>query len=153
MSARPARVAAGRAGHAVQQQVQLGFERGERPAGQQHRRGVEFQVEPVQLERDPLIGRRGLDGLVARQRPGRAVNQEQLGLGAHGDRTSPEAGLFQQLPERGQAFLEPVPEARVVGLAELLFLYPCSHDGISSWGRWPTPRIRRPVRTAGRTRT
>jgi hypothetical protein len=51
-------VTAGRAGDAVQQQVQLGLESGERPAGQPDRRGIEFQVEPVQLGRDPRVSRR-----------------------------------------------------------------------------------------------
>ena len=123
MSASRPAWSAGRVGHAVKQHVQLASERGERPAGQRDRRGVEFQVEAVQLHGDPRIGHRGTDGLVVRQRPGRAVDQEQLELGTDGGGAGPEAGPFQQLPERGQAFLEPLPEARVVALVELFFVY------------------------------
>jgi hypothetical protein len=61
-------------GHVIKQHVQLAPERGERAAGQRGGRGVEFQVEPVQLDDDPRIGRGGADGLVEPQRPGRAVD-------------------------------------------------------------------------------
>jgi hypothetical protein len=46
-----------------------------------------------------------------RQRPGRAVDQEQFELGANGGGADPEARPFKQLPKRGQAFLEPFGEA------------------------------------------
>jgi len=61
------------------------------------------------------------------QWPGRAVDQEQLELGTYSGGACPEAGPFQQLPEPGQAFFEPLPEARVVALVELCFVYAGSH--------------------------
>ena len=67
-------------------------------------RGVELQVAAVQLHSDPGIGHRGTDGLVAGQRTGRAVDQEQLKLGTYRGGTGPEARQLEELRERGQAF-------------------------------------------------
>ena len=96
-----------------------------------------------------------------------AVDQEQLELGTDGGGAGPEAGPFQQLPERGQALFEPLPEVRVVALVELCFGYVGSHGRLTVLGRAAAAgcgspprfegpsgaRIRRPVSTAGRTRT
>jgi hypothetical protein len=117
----------GGGGDVVQQQVQLAAERGERAARQRGRRGVEFQVELVQLDGDPRIGRLGTDGLVAWQRPTRAVDQEQLQLGTDRGRAGPETGTFQQLPQRAQALREPFGEAQVITLIEQFLIYLGSH--------------------------
>ena len=66
-----------------------------------------------------------------RQRPPRAVNQEQLQLGADRDGTGTESRPVQQLAERGQAFVQPLGEARVVALAELFPIYLGSNRRIS----------------------
>ena len=101
---------AGRVGHPIEQEIRVAPERGERPTSQQGRRGVEFQVTAVQLHGDPGIGHRGTDGLVAGQRTGRAVDQEQLKLGTY-LAGGPEARQLEELRERGHAFPEPLGKA------------------------------------------
>ena len=116
----PAVVRPGRVADPGQEQAELAGQRGERASGQRHRRGVQLQVVPVELEGDPGIGGQGADGLVPRQRPGRVVDQAHFELGADRDRASAEAGPGEQLLKVGQALLEPFPEPGVVALAELL---------------------------------
>jgi hypothetical protein len=79
---RPAPVRAGRVRDPPNQQSQLLVERGKRTAGQRRWRGVQLQVEPVQLDVDAGVGRGGSDRLVVLEWPGRAIDQEQLQLGA-----------------------------------------------------------------------
>jgi hypothetical protein len=117
----------GGGGNMVKQHVQLAAERGERTARQRGWRGIEFQVELVQLDGDPRIGRCGTDGLVARQRPARAIDQEQLQLGADRSGADPETGPFQQPPQRAQAFPQPFGEVQVIALGELFPIYLGSH--------------------------
>jgi hypothetical protein len=102
-----------------------------------------------------------------RQWPGRAVDQEQLELGTDSGWADPEAGPFEQLPERGQAFFEPFGEAGVVALVEFFLVYVGSDGRTSpSWaaaapgcglprrcGEPLAAEIRRPVSAAGRMRT
>jgi len=123
-------------GYSIKQQAQLVPERRERTAGQQDRSGVEFQVAAAQLKRDPRVGRRRADRLVVRQRPGRAVDQEQLKLGAYRGGASSESRPFEQLPECEQAVLEPLPEARIIALIELSLSMPVPMAGppSSSYG-------------------
>ena len=97
---RPAPVRPGRLRDAPKQQPQLLAERREGLAGQQRRGGVQLQVEPVQLQVDAGVGRSRADRLIVLQRPGRAIDQEQLQLGAQRDRTHPEARPLEQLAER-----------------------------------------------------
>ena len=52
----PAPVRPGRVADSGQELTELTGERGERASGQHGRRGVQLQVEPVQLEGDPGIG-------------------------------------------------------------------------------------------------
>src|SRR5262249_57348228 len=89
---------------------------------------LELQVEAVQLDGDPRVAHRGTDGLVMWQRPGRSVDEEQFQLGAGSGRAGAESGPFQQLPERGQAFLKPLGEALVIAVAELFLVDVGSHD-------------------------
>ncbi len=98
------RMMPGGGGHLIQRRVQLAAQRRERTARRRGRRGVQFQAELVQLHGDPRVGRRGTDGLVARQRRARAVDQEQLQLGTGRGRADPGTGPFQRLPRRAQAF-------------------------------------------------
>ena len=78
-----------------------------------------------------------------------------------------KAHYVRVLPECGQAFVQPFGETQVVALGELFPGYLGSHRRTSPSGRAAAPRsgspprldapagaeIRRPVRTAGRTRT
>ena len=167
----PAMVRPGRGIDPVQQRAELTGQRGERAASQQRGRAVQLQVEAVELDGDAGVGGQGPDGLVQRQRPGRAVDQEQLELGADRDRARPEAGPGEQLTQVGQAALEPLGEASVIALAELLPGDLLSHgrpastpargsagrsapragSGCSgSWLRVPTPAAA--ARAAGRAR-
>ena len=116
----PAVVCPGRGVGPGQELAELAGQRGERVSGQRHRRGVQLQVVPVELERDPGVGGQGADGLVPRQRPGRVVDQAHFELGADRHRAGAEAGPGEQPPQVGQALLEPFPEPGVVALAELL---------------------------------
>jgi hypothetical protein len=65
----------------------------------------------------------------------RAVDEEQFELGTDRGGTGVEAGPFQQLPERGQAFPEPFGEARVIADGP----YPFAVEGPGCASRLPTP--------------
>ena len=94
----PAVVRPGRRADPVQQRAELTGQRGERAARQQRGRTVQLQVEAVQLDGDPGVGGQGADGLVQRQRPGRAVDQEHLELGADRGRARPKPGRPSSCP-------------------------------------------------------
>jgi hypothetical protein len=98
--------------------VQLAGEGGEGPALQGRRGEVQLQVEPVDLQHHPRVGRLGPDRLVARQRPGLAVDQEQLQLRPDRGRTGPEAGALQQPVQGEQALVEAPLEAAVIHRVE-----------------------------------
>jgi hypothetical protein len=112
----------GRVSDPAEQQAQFLPQRRKRVAGQQRRGGVQFQVEPVQLNGDAGIADSAADRLVTQQRPGHLIDQEQFQLGAKGDRAHPKAGPLQQPPERGQALGESPLEADVVSLIEALLV-------------------------------
>jgi hypothetical protein len=59
--------------------------------------------------------------------PGRAINQAKLQLSAKRKGADPETRPLQQLVERRQALLEPLPEAGLVGLVECLTVDARSH--------------------------
>ncbi len=105
-----------------EQAARLLPQRGKRAAGQRRRRRIQLQVEPVQLQVDAGIGRRGADRLVSRERPSHLIDQEQLKLSAKRGRTHPEARPLQQPAQRRQALPEPLPKARVVELVERLLV-------------------------------
>ena len=123
----PAAVRAGRPRDRAEQQAKLLLERGERAAGQQHRRGVELQVEPVQLDVDPRVGGGSADGKVHGQRTAVEIDQDELKLGADAGGTQSEIRAGDQLPKLGQAFLEAHPKAPVLVVLKGIFLDVPSH--------------------------
>ena len=93
----PAAVRPGRVTGPGQEQVQLAGERGERAAGQRHRRGVQLQVVAVELDGDPGVGGQSRTAWFSGSGWACVIDQEQLELGADRDRAGPEAGPPEQL--------------------------------------------------------
>ena len=102
--------------------VELAGHGRERPTGQWRRGQVQLEVEPVDLQHHPRVGRLRPDLLVAGQGTALAVDQAQLQLGSDGDLAGAEAGPLQQPLQRHQALLQPHLEAPVVGGVEALAL-------------------------------
>ena len=138
----PAAVPGGGPAHDPEGLVQLAGERGEGPADQRRRGEVELQVEAVDLQDDPGVGRLGPDHLVQRQGAALAVDQEQLQLGPDGGRAGPEAGTLQQPFQGDQAILQPLLEAPVVPRIEPLAIDRQAHR-MPPFGQRERPRLRR----------
>ena len=110
-----------------EQQGQLLTKRGKRIPGKQRRRGIQLQVEAIQLEGDPGVGGCSADRLVLQQWPRLTVDQEQLEFGTDHDRADSETRPFEQLAERQQALLESLLKPRVVGFIECIPVDPLPH--------------------------
>ena len=140
-----AAVPGGGPAHDPQGLVELAGHGREGPAGQRRRGQVQLQVEPVDLQHHPGVGRLGPDRLVAGQGAALAVDQAQLQLGPDGGRAGPEARPLQQPLQRLQAFLESQLEALVVHRVEAFAVDRQAHGGstLPSGGRARTPRTAR----------
>src|SRR5215213_3382680 len=130
--------------------VELAGHGRERPAGQRPRNQVQLEVEPVDLQYHPGVGRLGPDLLVAGQGPALAVDQAQLQLRADGHRPGAEGRPLQQPPQRLEALLQALLEPLVVGGVEVLALDRQAHGStLAAAGR---PRTVRTARFRGAAR-
>jgi hypothetical protein len=109
---------------AAQRIREIRVEQLEGPPRERHRRAVALEVEAVELDRQPRIGRVGQYGVVGRKRPPRGVDQRQLHLRADRRRTLTEAGLREQQVERLELLPEPLAEAPGVVVVELFLIEP-----------------------------
>jgi hypothetical protein len=142
----PAFVPGGGSAHEPQSLIELTAQRRERAAGQRRRGQVQLEVEPVDLQHHPGVGRLGSDRLVAGQRAALPVDQEQLQLRADRGRTHPEPRPPQQAAQGHQALVKAPPEPPVVHRVEPLTIDGKAHGGAdASAATTGHPRAERPV--------
>jgi hypothetical protein len=119
--------------------VKLATEGAERAPSQAGRRQVELEVEAVHLNSHPgVVGVRP-HRVVEWQWPAGRIDQEQLQLGADGERAGAEARPGKQLAQRRQAALQAFAEAVVVELLEVLPLDASARVDVLSGPRTTSP--------------
>jgi hypothetical protein len=130
--------------------LELGVHGAEGPAGEQRGPRVDFQVEAVDLEREPFVCHQVEHLLVDQRRLAVGVDQVELELAADRRRPHAEARALEQQRQRPQVELQLLAEARKLLVVETFARDLQAHSKIQA-NSAPGIRLRAwPMRNAGR---